>query len=138
MLLCERIVSVQDKQRLTAAVERARSSWSTYAPYLDFFGAELRRALVLPPSQVPDDVITMNSRFVLADPRSGESTSYSLVYPDAQTQRHDELSVLTPMGIALLGARVRDEVCWTSSEGPEVAMVQRMLYQPEKAGDHHL
>jgi regulator of nucleoside diphosphate kinase len=138
MLLSERIISTRDNERLTAALDRARGSWLTYAPYLDFFRAQLRRAQVAPPSEVPEDVITMNSRFALADRRTGESICYTLVYPEDEARRQGKLSVLTPMGIALFGARVGDDVCWTSNDGPEVATVQRLLYQPEKAGDHHL
>jgi hypothetical protein len=39
------------------------------------------------------------------------------------------------MGMALYGARVGEEVCWMSAKGPEVATVQRLIYQPESAGD---
>jgi regulator of nucleoside diphosphate kinase len=48
------------------------------------------------------------------------------------------VSVLTPMGMALLGARVGREVCWIGNHGPEVATVEKLVYQPERDGDHHL
>jgi regulator of nucleoside diphosphate kinase len=138
LLTAKTVMSVHDNARLDAAIERARSSWLTYAPFLDFFRAELRRARVVPPAEVPEDVITMNSRFAVIDPDTGESISYTLVYPEQESRDGGKLSVLTPMGMALFGARVGDEVCWTSNDGPEVARVQRLLYQPEKAGHHDL
>lgn len=135
MLLCQRIMSVHDNRKLAAAVDRERSSWLTYAPYLDFFRAELRRARAVPPAEVPGDVITMNSRFAVTDPRTGQAICYTLAYPDASAPERGRLSVLSPMGMALYGARVGDEVCWTSPAGPEVARVARLLYQPEAAGN---
>ena len=134
----KKVVSVHDNEKLKAAIDRARSSWVTYAPYLDLFRSELRKAQAVPPAEVPEDMITMNSRFAVLDPRTGESICYTLVYPEHEARGQGKLSVLSPMGMALFGARVGDEVCWTSSDGPEVARVQNMLYQPQKAGDHNL
>jgi regulator of nucleoside diphosphate kinase len=138
MVLARRIVSAHDNRRLAAAVERARHSWLTYAPYLDLFRAELRRAPAVAPADVPRDVITMNSRFAVSNPRTVEAICYTLVYPGAAALDRGRLSVLSPMGMALLGARVGDEVCWTSADGPEVARVARLIYQPEAAGHAHL
>jgi regulator of nucleoside diphosphate kinase len=138
MLLSRRIVSANDNVRLAAAVDRARRSWQTYAPYLDQFRAELRRAPALAASDLPRDVITMNSRFAVTNPRADESICYALVYPEAEAPADGLLSVLSPMGMALLGARVGDVVCWHSADGPEVARVDRLIYQPEAAGDLHL
>jgi regulator of nucleoside diphosphate kinase len=136
MLLCEPIASVNDKDKVMAALDTARESWLTYAPYLDFFRAELRRARAMAPTEVPDDMITMNSRFAIANPRTGDGAiTYTLVYPEEESLQHGKLSVLSPMGMALFGARVGDEVFWISASGPEVARVQRLLYQPEAAGD---
>lgn len=138
MLLCKKIVPVQDKQRLTAALERARGSWLTYAPYLDLFGSELRRAQAVPPDQVPRDMVTMNSRIAIRDAGTGEAICYTLVYPEQEAPHAGLISALSPMGMALLGARVGEEVCWLCTDGPKAAAVERLIYQPESAGDHHL
>ena len=138
MLPCTRIVSANDIQSLIPAIERARSSWLTYAPCLDSFRAGLRRSRVVPSSNVPSDVITMNSRFALLDPRADGAICYTLVYPEEEAPQQGKVSVLSPMGMALLGARVGDEVCWISANGPEVATVERLVYQPESAGSFHL
>jgi regulator of nucleoside diphosphate kinase len=130
-----RVVSGQDNARLIEAVERARGSWQTYAPYLDLFRAEIRRAPAVPPERVPGDVITMNSRFALTKLRAGWSVCYTLVYPGAEAPDQGCVSVLSPMGMALYGARVGDEVCWDAPDGPEAARVERLLYQPEAAGE---
>ena len=134
MLLTKRIMSAEDRERLLPAVDRARNSWLTYAPYLEMFRSELRRTRAVPPSQVPGDLITMNSRFAMSDPRGEGSIAYTLVYPEEEATHLGKISVLSPMGTALLGARVGEEVAWISSDGPEVARVERLLYQPEADG----
>ena len=138
MLLANRIVSVNNRERLLPLADRARTSWLTYAPYLELFRSELRRSRPVAAPDVPGDVITMNSRFLLSHPRGDRTVCYTLVYPEEEAPQLSTVSVLSPMGTALLGARVGEEVCWMSTDGPEVATVQRLLYQPEAAGDFHL
>jgi regulator of nucleoside diphosphate kinase len=129
-----RILSVNDRERLIPVIDRARESWLTYAPYLERFRSDVRGSRAVPPADVPPDMITMNSRFVLSHPRGEGSVGYTLVYPEEQSPQLGKVSVLSPMGAALLGARVGDEVCWTSADGPEAARVERLIYQPEAAG----
>jgi len=136
MTLSTQMTSVNDRERLLEAVDRALSSWVTYAPYLDFFRRRLRRSRAVAAEKVPADVITMNSRFALQDEKTGESIWYTLVYPEDEAPHLGKLSVLSPMGMALYGAKVGDEVCWISAGGPQVAVVNRLFYQPESAGHH--
>jgi regulator of nucleoside diphosphate kinase len=127
-----------DKERVIERISRARSSWTTYAPLLDGFRGGLDGVQAVPRAEVPDDVITMNSRFAVMDLKSGESVSYTLVYPEDESLERGKLCVLGPMGMAPLGARVGDIVHWNGDAGAGSAEVLRMLYQPEAAGDHHL
>jgi len=78
----------------------------------------------------------MNSRFALRDERTGDSICYTLVYPEEDAPHDGKLSVLSPMGMVLYGAKVGEEVCWMSAAGPQVATVEKLLYQPESAGHH--
>jgi regulator of nucleoside diphosphate kinase len=134
MLMNRRTLSTLDHERLIAAVDQARNSWTTYAPNLNFFHAELRRGQALHPTDVPPDAITMNSRFALRDVRTNEVIAYELVYPDHEAPRHGKISVLSPMGMAVFGAYVGDDVAWDSADGPVVARIERVLYQPEAHG----
>jgi regulator of nucleoside diphosphate kinase len=137
MLLSTQATSISDRERLLQAVDRALSSWVTYAPYLDFFRRQLRRSRTVPAEEVPGDVITMNSRFAVCDDHTGETICYTLVYPEEEAPHDGKLSVLSPMGMVLYGAKVGEEVCWMSAAGPQVATVKKLLYQPEAAGHHH-
>jgi regulator of nucleoside diphosphate kinase len=138
MLLCNEIAPIHDKKRLLTTLDRALGSWSTYAPYLEAFRTRLKRVRGVPPEQVPDNMITMNSRFAVTDERSGDTMCYTLVFPGGEAPQQGRLSVLSPMGMALLGARVGEEVAWMSAAGPETAVVKKVHYQPEAAGHYHL
>src|SRR5690349_4234323 len=108
MSLSMRITSASDVERLRQAVDAALTSWLTYAPYLNFFRSELRRARPVATSDVPSDVITMRSRFAVRDDNRGERICYTLVFPEEEAVEQGKISVLSPMGMALYGARVGD------------------------------
>ncbi len=136
MILTTRPTSAADRDQILSEVDQALRSWVTYAPYLDFFRRELRWSRALPPEEVPRDVITMYSRFELVDGHTGQTSTHTLVLPKEADADEENISVLSPMGVALYGAREGQEVCWLSSAGPETATVKRVLYQPEAAGHH--
>jgi regulator of nucleoside diphosphate kinase len=138
VLLTTEVTSVHDKERLSAAIERALGSWLTFAPYLQFFRTRLRGIPAVPPTEVPDDAITMNSRFVVRNDATGDTASYTLVFPEDEAPLQRKVSALSPMGMALFGARVGEEIAWMSAAGMEVATITKLLYQPEAAGDYHL
>lgn len=72
--------------------------------------AELQRARIVESGNIPADVVTMNSAFRVTDLDSHESRTYTLVYPHDANIADGKLSILTPMGIAVLGNRVGDHV----------------------------
>lgn len=133
MFFRRRMISALDKARLLESIDRERDSWTSYAPYLDFFRAEIRRTPAVEPAEVPGDAITMNSRFALLDPRTEERVSYTLTYPEEEERRAGRISVASQMGTALLGARVGDEVFWLTSDGLVSARVTKIHHQPEAA-----
>lgn len=107
-------------------------------PYLNALRAELERAKVVPPREIPPDVITMNSTASLVDVDSSEVEDYTLVFPkDADTDA-GKVSVMAPLGTAMLGYRVGDVFEWDVPMGRRRWRVDRVLYQPEAAGDYHL
>jgi regulator of nucleoside diphosphate kinase len=93
----------------------------------------LDRAAIVEPARVPGDVVTMRSTVRLRDLDDGELESFTLAYPEDRDLRGLRLSVLTPLGSALLGARVGDVV--SARYGLSRVEVQDVLYQPERAGE---
>lgn len=99
---------------------------------------ELNRAEVLPSQQIPDNVVTMNSTVDCIDETSGEHYRLTLVYPhDADVEKH-RVSVLAPVGSALLGLSIGQAIDWPTPGGRHLRLrVTGIEYQPESNGDFH-
>lgn len=99
---------------------------------------ELERAEVLPPVGIPADVVTLNSRVRFKNLVTGRQSERTLVYPSAVGEHPDNLSVLAPVGCALLGLSEGQEIDWTMPGGTRTRLqVEKVLYQPEAAGEYH-
>lgn len=98
--------------------------------------AVLDHADVVAPQAIAADVVTMGSRVALAL-ASGETRELSVVYPEDANADEARMSILSPIGAALLGAHVGDAVSWQGTGGAATqAQVQAVLFQPEAAGDY--
>jgi regulator of nucleoside diphosphate kinase len=100
--------------------------------------SELRRAVIVPPEQIPPDVVTMRSRVRLLDLDDGSTHEYTLVYPDEADFAAGRISIVAPVAAAIIGCREGDEVEWDVPGGRRRFRVDAVLYQPEAAGDIHL
>lgn len=99
---------------------------------------KLDRAYIVSPNHVDRRVLTLQSRAVVEDDETWESTTYTLVRPGHADHGAASLSILTPMGMALLGRREGDVVEWDALAGTARVWIQKVLYQPEAAGHEHL
>ena len=99
---------------------------------------ELNRAIVVPAEEIPADVITMNSRVRLLDLDKGFAVEYTLVYPAEADATKGKISIVAPIGAAMIGYREGDEIEWDVPGGRRRFKVEAVLYQPEAAGDTHL
>lgn len=124
-----------DHRRLQGLIERARTKDPMNQENLAALAAELDRATIVPQHQTGSDVITMNSTAVLVDVEDGEEEEWTLVFPENADVDHRRISVLAPIGIAMLGYRVGDTFEWTTPGGVRKLRVKSILYQPESAGD---
>jgi regulator of nucleoside diphosphate kinase len=100
--------------------------------------AEITRADVVEPTQMPGDVISMNSTARFLDENSGEERELTLVYPRDATGEPGRVSILAPVGSALLGLRVGQSIEWPMSGNRHISLrVLSIKYQPEAAGELH-
>lgn len=81
------------------------------------FLAELNRATVLPRQVLPPGVVTVNSRVRFKDVESGDVEAYIITWPDRADGGVERISVLAPIGTALLGYRQGDEISWPTPGG---------------------
>ena len=104
-------------------------------PYLQSLEQELARATVVPAGEIPRNVITMHSKVRLRDLDSREEMTYTLVFPDEADPAEDKISVLAPVGTALIGCKVGDTVTWKVPAGVRRLSVKAIVFQPESSDD---
>ncbi len=99
---------------------------------------ELERSNVVPDSDVSSVVVTMNTQVRVRDLDLGGTAVYTLVYPEQADIETGKISVLAPMGLALLGARLGDTVEFDTPGGRRRLKIVKVPYQPEAWGHTHL
>ncbi|MCE1249338.1 MAG: nucleoside diphosphate kinase regulator [Comamonadaceae bacterium] len=100
--------------------------------------AELDRADVLAPEEIPPHLVTMNSTVKFTIAETGKEFCLTLVYPRDMDGSADRVSIFAPVGSALLGLSVGDELAWPGPGGKAMTVrVKEVVYQPESAGELH-
>jgi len=125
-------ITDDDCERLRRLIAGRRGVYSIDQEYLDVLEQELDRAEVVEPGAIPRDVVTMNSKVRLKDLDSGETREYRLIFP-AENRTDDSVSVLAPIGTAMLGYRVGDVIQWQVPKGTRRLKVMQVIEQPEAA-----
>ena len=99
---------------------------------------ELARAKIVDPRAIPAGVVTMNSIIELLDLETGEAETYTLVFPEQADAVEGKVSVLAPIGTAVLGYHVGDILNSAVPSGIRRLEIKNIVYQPEASGDFHL
>jgi len=130
-------ITSQDKERLEDLLMEVEASNPRKHGELKALTEELHRAVIVDPKDVFSDVITMNSRADLIDLDTGETVTFTLVFPREANVEEEKISVLAPIGAGMLGYRIGDEFEWRVPDGARHMKVTKVHYQPEAAGDFH-
>ena len=128
------ILTTEDYQRLELLLTSNLAHLVGDSVRLDELRAEMDRARVVPQHEVPKDAVTMNSTVALRDLDTNDLETYTLVYPDCADIANQRLSVLAPIGTAILGYRVGDELRWRVPAGWRRLKVEQVIFQPERDG----
>ncbi|HET6907258.1 MAG TPA: nucleoside diphosphate kinase regulator [Rhodanobacteraceae bacterium] len=128
------VLTSNDVQRLETMLDSAQYR---DAPGAEALRAELERARVVAPQELPRDVISMNSTAECVDEASGRARALTLVYPREADAAQGRISVLAPVGAALLGMKVGQSIDWPAPSGTLRLRVTAVRYQPEAAGEYH-
>lgn len=126
-------ITEQDMERLRYLLEPSRIALSKDQKHLGMLEQELDRAQVVRPADIPSDVVTMNSRIRVRDLHNAKETTYTLVFPRDADIAEGRISILAPIGTALLGYRVGDVIEWDVPGGKRKLRVEEVMYQPEAA-----
>jgi regulator of nucleoside diphosphate kinase len=132
-------ITKPDHERLTKLIEIALERESdANRKYLDSLEEELERAEVVKQKDIPPDVITMRSTVRLKDLDTSEEMTYQLTFPTEANFDEGKISVLAPIGTAMIGYRRGDVIEWEVPSGVRRLRVEEVLYQPESKGEYHL
>jgi regulator of nucleoside diphosphate kinase len=128
------VISEFDRARLREVIDTMRAQngmrqWSRGDRIQD----KLTTSTTLDPSEIPADVITMNSIARVRDLKSQKEGVYNLVFPSDSKPLEGRVSVLSSLGIALFGSRIGDVVEWDTPKARGSLEVVEIIYQPEAA-----
>ncbi len=131
-------VTDHDMQRLRKLLEGTQHWNLKDREYLSHLEEELDRAVMVPAKRVPPNIVTMNSQMRVKDLDSEKEMSIQLVFPSEADYEHGKISILAPIGTALIGYREGDTVEWKVPAGVRRLHIEKITYQPEAAGNYEL
>ena len=133
------IVTIKDLERLKKLVSQEREfGKSRNSVELLALEKELTRAVVVDEKDIPNHVITMNSKFTTLNLESFERINYTLVYPEDADVFEDKISIMAPIGTAVLGYGEGDILDWVVPSGVVQYQIEKIIYQPEASGNYEL
>jgi regulator of nucleoside diphosphate kinase len=127
-------VTEDDMARLRELVRQGRMAAHKDQDHLSELDSELERAEVIAAGEVMPDVVTMHSTVRVRDVDTGTSMVYTLVFPVEADIEQQRISVLAPIGTALLGFRTGDVFEWKTPGRTRRLQIEEVLFQPEAAG----
>jgi regulator of nucleoside diphosphate kinase len=129
------MMSSHDFDRLEALLENLSEN---DFPGKEALQDELDRAETVDPRQMPPTVVTMNSTVRFMNETTGEEFCMTLVYPKDVQGKPDRISILAPVGSALIGLSIGDLIEWSLPGGGIIRVrIIDIIYQPERAGEFH-
>lgn len=127
------VITDQDYGRLALLLQHTESGNA------NILEEELSRATVVPQKEVPQDVVTMNSTVQFVDQETEKESQVTLVFPQDADVSQGKVSILAPVGMALIGLKSGQSIQWPMPNGhTRVLKVTGICYQPEAAGDWDL
>jgi regulator of nucleoside diphosphate kinase len=129
------LINRLDAERLQRFIDDASEKDEAVAEMLEY---ELSRGVVVDPTEIPDDVVSMNSQIQFTDLIRDKQMIRTLVYPHALNSTEDGLSVMAPIGASLLGLKVGDIIDWPlPNNGHTKLRIDAILWQPEREKQYH-
>lgn len=126
-------ITENDRLRLKKLISNALLEGLQSDKSFGELNCEIEKAKIVEIEDLPKDIITMNSKILIV--MNGNEEEVTLVYPQDADLIEDKISILSPIGTAILGYREGDTIQWAVPSGSIEIHIQKILYQPEAAGD---
>jgi regulator of nucleoside diphosphate kinase len=133
----EILITRFDRDRLNDLLLKSTIA-SKANPNMKDLSGEIRRARIVDSRSISPDYVTMNSTFELRNLGEPETHTFTLVFPDEADLSRGKISILAPIGTAVLGYKVGDIIKWQVPSGEKCLQISKIIYQPEASGDYHL
>lgn len=130
-------ITKYDYTRLKSMIQEYAKTNKADTNIKDLLG-EIERAQKVDSYTIGSNYITMNSVFELKKMDELDFQQFRLVFPEDADIDKDKISVLAPIGTAVLGYKVGDVIKWKVPDGENFFQITNILYQPEANGDYHL
>lgn len=127
-------VTEVDSRRLQALIDAALQRSGHDVRSVEELERHLLEAEITPAARIGADVVTMNSEVLVTDLDTGETFGFRVVFPRAANVSAGNISVLAPLGMAVLGRRVGEELAWKVPAGTRRLRVDALVSQPERDG----
>ena len=127
-----------DILRIRKALQEARKNKSITPAEAEMLEVELESAVALEPRDMPHDIVTMNSIVRVSFSNNKKQAVFQIVYPENANIRENKISIFSPIATALIGYRENDEIEWVVPGGLTKIRIEKIIYQPEAAGNYLL
>lgn len=122
------ILTQEDFHKLKGLIETFKRTRKMAQPHYKRLEEELRTARVLDAKHIPEGIVTIGSRIRYTDVASGSSSEAVIVFP-AQVKEHEHnISVISPIGLALMGEREDTEIVYTAPGGEYTVRIDRVSH----------
>ncbi len=136
-MVAQRVITSLDRFRLGNMLDCRETRPLATAEVLDELAWRLEEAVAVPPQKLPANVVSMNSVVRLVDDSASRELVCTVVYPAEMDLVDKGVSVLGPIGAALVGNEVGDLVEWWDGENPGRWRIAEIVRQPEQDGDFY-
>ncbi len=130
----EFLITEFDLERLEALLERCWGVSCFDNKNLEALQKKILNCIVVPPEYIPGTIITMNSTFTIENEATNKTETYTLVFPEHADIDGNKISILAPIGTAVLGHRVGESIEWAAPSGHRQIRFVEIHFQPETAG----
>jgi regulator of nucleoside diphosphate kinase len=132
------ILSRLDHARILSSINAARRAGTINDSEVDKLVNELNSAEIVESTEIPADVVTMNSIVKVSFLNANKQVRFRIVYPENANIKENKISIFSPVATALIGYKVNDEIEWIVPSGLTRIRIDEIEYQPEAAGDFDL
>lgn len=131
-------ISTLDYERINKIISKGKSLKTVSEKETSALSAELEKANVVEPHEIPNNVVTMNSKVKITFLKTGKQVELKLVYPNKADSNKNRISIFSPIAAGLIGYKEGDTIEWMVPSGPTSIRIDKIIYQPEAAGDFDL